>query len=123
MCALHAFVVDERPVGTFQIDDFERLVTSRNPAVQSRHQGGVDDEVGARGAADRLDRAGTQPERERAVWLRSLKNPHLAGHYFGRAANVFWSQLTTAVVTAGLMCAPPSVVYSSYSPVFAGTSR
>jgi len=71
---LHALVVDERAVGAGEIDDFHIVLAGRQPAVQSRDQGGIDDEVGARGAADGLDGAGPQAEGR----LGTLENPHQA---------------------------------------------
>jgi hypothetical protein len=45
--------------------------------VHTRDERRVDDEVGARGAADGLDRAGGEPEGP----LRTLKNPHIPTIY------------------------------------------
>ena len=48
-------------------DDLELAGARGQAAVQPRHQRGIDDEVGARGAADGLHVAGKDAERERAV--------------------------------------------------------
>ena len=51
-------------------------------AVQARHERGVDDEIGAGRAADRLDGSRRQPERHRAgLGLGVLQNPHSAVSY------------------------------------------
>src|SRR5439155_198467 len=53
-----ASVVDERAVRTRQIHHFEIVVGGGQPAVQARDKGGMDDEVGARRAADGLGGVG-----------------------------------------------------------------
>jgi len=66
--------VDERAVGTRQIQDFEIVVGRGQPAVEARDKGGMDDEVGARRAADGFDGAGSQAKRR--VGLGILQDPH-----------------------------------------------
>ena len=71
--------VHERAVRAFQIDHFELVGRGGYPAMQPRHQCGVDDEVGARGAADGFDGAG--PQAKRGVGLGTLQDPHQAISY------------------------------------------
>ena len=47
--------VHERAVRALQVHDFQPVVGRRQPAVYTRHQRGIDDEVGARCAADGFD--------------------------------------------------------------------
>jgi hypothetical protein len=58
---------------------FELFFAGREPAMDAGNQGGVDDEVGARCAPDRLHGAGAEPERHRAaLGFGALENPHPA---------------------------------------------
>lgn len=76
-CVLDALAVYKGSIRTGQVHDLQMLVAGGEAAVQPRHQRGIDDEVGARRAADRLDRSRTKPERHGVgVRRRSLKNPH-----------------------------------------------
>src|SRR5262252_6416742 len=54
---VHTPAVDEGPVRALQIDYFQLVGAGGDPAVQSRDKRRVDDEIGARGAADGFDRA------------------------------------------------------------------
>ena len=56
--------VHERAVGAVEVLDQHAVVLQGEPAVEARDQRRVEDEVGARGAAHRLDGAGQQPEHE-----------------------------------------------------------
>ena len=62
--------VDERAVGALEVHDLELGRPGGQPAVQPRHQRRIDDEVGARRAADRLDAARQNAEGERRVCAR-----------------------------------------------------
>ncbi len=78
----HALVVDERPVGARQIDHLERIVRSGQPAMNARHERGIQNEIGPRGTADSLDGARLQSKRHRIVGrLGSLQGPHGAISY------------------------------------------
>ena len=69
---LDTLVVDEGAVGAPEIDHFHAVVGRRQPTMNSRHQRRVDDEVGARCAADGFDRSRTQAKGP----CGPLKNPH-----------------------------------------------
>src|SRR5215213_11969941 len=77
-----ALVVDERPVGALQIDHLELVGGGSQPAVQARDQCDIEDEIGARSAADGLDRSGVQPK----GGVRALENPHGWEFYNRRAS-------------------------------------
>src|SRR5262245_3464831 len=97
MCAIHAkldasdaeavagreprlvdpLVVHERAVRALEIEDLDGVVAGCEAAVDARDQCGIDNEVGARGAADGLDCPGRQAERQRVAIVRgALEDPH-----------------------------------------------
>src|SRR5215468_4233101 len=76
---VHPSAVDEGPVRALQVHDLQPVGAGGNPAVQSRDESGIDDEVGARRAADGFDRAGTQTERRQG--FGTLQDPHVATFY------------------------------------------
>ena len=75
----NALSVHERAVGALQIHDFQIVAGGGYPAVQPRHERGIEDEVGARRAADGLDGAGTQAKR--VIGLGAPQSPHCGTFY------------------------------------------
>jgi len=74
---LDPLVVDVGAVRTRQVNDFDVVALGAQAAMQARHERHVHDEVGPRGAANRLDGAGGQPKRQRlGVGLSALEDPH-----------------------------------------------
>src|SRR5690349_10998067 len=73
--AVDALAVDQRAVRAAEVFDDELIgLVGREAAVDARDERGVDDEIGARGAADRLDAPGRQPQRDRRL-VAALQYP------------------------------------------------
>ena len=77
---LHTLSVDERPVCALEVANLELTIGQRTEtAVQPRYQGGVDDEVGAGGAAEGAHGPGEEPKRLPGIPVAYCpKRPHTA---------------------------------------------